>query len=102
MPPDPTSALNPPCTVPQAITVINHLAAELDIRTAMANVRQAAIQMLDCEKVCYCLCFCFQHDHANSVSHLHSCVQVTLFLVFEGRREIRCDADLGRKFPCTM
>ncbi len=54
-------------THPQAISIINHLAAELDIHTAMNNVRQVVLEMLQCEKV-------------------------TLFLVFDRRRELRCVA----------
>ncbi|GLC43173.1 hypothetical protein PLESTB_000855000 [Pleodorina starrii] len=53
----------------KAITVLNQLAAELDIHTAMQNVRQVALELLDCERV-------------------------TLFLIFERRRELRAMIDL--------
>ncbi|GIM17068.1 hypothetical protein Vretimale_19613 [Volvox reticuliferus] len=52
----------------KAITVLNQLAAELDIHTAMQNVRQVALELLDCERV-------------------------TLFLIFERRRELRAMID---------
>lgn len=45
--------------------MLNQLAAELDIHTAMQNVRQVALELLDCERV-------------------------TLFLIFERRKELRC------------
>lgn len=48
----------------QAIEVINHLAVELDIRTAMDHVHDVALELLECEKV-------------------------TLFLTFDRRRELR-------------
>lgn len=47
--------------------MVNHLAAELDIHAAMANVRQVALELLDCDKV-------------------------SLFLTFERRGELRCGA----------
>ena len=49
---------------PQAISVINQLCCELDINIAVESIRAVALQLLDCEKV-------------------------TLFLVFERRKEIR-------------
>ncbi|KXZ43213.1 hypothetical protein GPECTOR_97g751 [Gonium pectorale] len=52
----------------QAITVLNQLAAELDIHTAMQNVRQVALELLDCERV-------------------------TLFLIFDRRGELRAMID---------
>lgn len=51
-------------TLHKAITIINHLAAEHDILSAMDNVRKSAMELLKCEKV-------------------------TLFLTFDGRQELR-------------
>lgn len=48
----------------QAIAVINQLAGELDINSAMQNVRQVALELLECDRV-------------------------TLFLIFERRQELR-------------
>ncbi|KAG2432321.1 hypothetical protein HYH02_013041 [Chlamydomonas schloesseri] len=52
----------------KAIGVLNKIAAELDIHTAMQSVRQVALELLDCERV-------------------------TLFLIFERRHELRAMID---------
>lgn len=49
----------------QAVNVINHLAVSLDIAAAMESVRDVALQLLNCDKV-------------------------TLFLVFDRHKELRC------------
>ncbi len=54
-------------TTAQAISIINHLAAEENVHNAIDNVRQVVLDLLGCEKV-------------------------TLFLVFERRQELRCGA----------
>ena len=48
----------------QAVGIINHLAIRLRIDAAMASVRDAALELLECERV-------------------------SLFLVFERRKELR-------------
>jgi hypothetical protein len=49
----------------QAIDLINKLAVELDIDAAMCSVRNCALELLECDRV-------------------------TLFLIIESRRELRC------------
>ncbi len=49
----------------KAVKVINHLATELDVDEAMARMRRVVLEILDCERV-------------------------TLFLVFERQKELRC------------
>ncbi len=39
------------CARTQAISIVNHLAGELDIQEAMQNVRDVALELLNCEKV---------------------------------------------------
>lgn len=55
----------PPIFVWKAIKVINKLSSEVNIETAMNNAREIALELLDCEKV-------------------------TLFLVDEVKKELRC------------
>lgn len=49
----------------QAIQLVNTLTKELDIHAAMESVRHVALELLECDKV-------------------------TLFLVIESRKELRC------------